>query len=145
MKKYIQNFILHGLVAFGFGPVVMAVIYLILYKCQVILTFSVPEVCLDIFSSALLAFIVGGANSIYKIERLPLSAAILIHGCTLYAAYLVIYLLNGWLKRSLTPILIFTGIFVVCYLIIWAILYHINKKKTDQLNEVLREKRNDRA
>ena len=140
MKTHIQNFIFHGLVALGFGPVVMATIYLILYKSQVILTLSVPEVCLGIFSSALLAFIVGGTNSIYKIERLPLSAAIFIHGCTLYITYLTIYLLNGWLKKSLTPILVFTGIFIVCYLIIWAILYNVNKKKTDRLNEVLREK-----
>ena len=47
-------------------------------------------------------------NIIYQIERLPLMMAILIHGGVLYLCYLGTYLLNGWLERDITPILVFS-------------------------------------
>ena len=37
-------------------------------------------------------------------------------------------------------ILVFSGIFVVGYFAIWAIIYSIIKKNTDQINELLKEK-----
>ena len=63
-----------------------------------------------------LAFIAGGMNVLYQIERLPLMLAILIHGGVLYASYLAMYLVNGWLQWGETPILAFTMIFVFGYL-----------------------------
>ena len=80
MKKNGLGFLNRGLVACGFGPIVLAVIYLILKGCGVIETLAVSEVCIGIFSLSALAFIAGGLTSIYKIERLPLMSAILIHG-----------------------------------------------------------------
>ena len=69
--------------------------------------------------------------------------AILIHGCVLYISYLGVYLLNGWLKWSATPLLVFSVIFVLGYLIIWAIIYSVIKRRTDQLNEILRKQQNN--
>ena len=137
MKKIALEFIRRGLVACGFGPMVLAVFYLILQKHAGIDTLTVRQVCLGIFSLSTLAFIAGGMNVIYQIERLPLMAAILIHGAALYISYLGTYLFNGWLEWGVTPILVFSGIFVLSYLVIWAIIYFITKKKTDKLNRVL--------
>lgn len=137
MKKIALEFIRRGLVACGFGPMVLAVFYLILQKHAGIDTLTVRQVCLGIFSLSALAFIAGGMNAIYQIERLPLMAAILIHGAALYISYLGTYLFNGWLEWGVTPILVFSGIFVLSYLVIWAIIYFITKKKTDKLNRVL--------
>jgi len=137
MKKIALEFIRRGLVACGFGPMVLAVFYLILQKHAGIDTLTVRQVCLGILSLSALAFIAGGMNVIYQIERLPLMAAILIHGAALYISYLGTYLFNGWLKWGVTPILVFSGIFVLSYLVIWAIIYFITKKKTDELNRVL--------
>jgi hypothetical protein len=67
--------------------------------------------------------------------------AILVHGGVLYASYLATYLLNGWLEWGTTPILVFTGIFVLCYLAIWAIIYSITRRNTARLNEMLQQKR----
>ena len=67
-------------------------------------------------------------------------AAVSIHGCVLYISYLVTYLLNGWLDWGVTPLLVFTGIFVLGYLIIWAIIYSIIRKNTNKINEVLKKK-----
>lgn len=99
-----------GLIACGFGPIVLAVLYLILQHRELIDTLSVNQVCIGIFSITLLAFVAGGMNVIYQIERLPLMVAILIHGLVLYVSYLGTYLLNKWLEFGLTPILVFTGI-----------------------------------
>lgn len=137
MKKIALEFIRRGLVACGFGPMVLAVFYLILQKHAGIDTLTVRQVCLGILSLSALAFIAGGMNVIYQIERLPLMAAILIHGAALYISYLGTYLFNGWLEWGVTPILVFSGIFVLSYLVIWAIIYFITKKKTDELNRVL--------
>ena len=133
MKKHILEFLRRGLTACGLGPMVLAIVYLVLP----VETLPVNEVCLGIFSLSALAFVAGGMNIVYQIERLPLMAAILIHGCVLYISYLATYLLNGWLEQGVTPILIFSGIFIAGYLVIWAIIYSTTKKRTKKLNSIL--------
>ena len=145
MKQFSLEFLRRGLVACGFGPVVLAVLYLILQESAGLETLTVKEVCTGILSLTILAFIAGGMNAIYQMERLPLMAAILIHGCVLYLGYLVTYLVNDWLELGTTPILVFSGIFVVGYLAIWAIIYCIIKRRTARLNEMLKQKQRNKA
>ena len=140
MKNIIKNFVFRGLVACGFGPIVLAVIYLILKQNNVIDILTVNQVCIGIFSISVLAFVSGGMNAIYQIERLPLMFAILIHGVVLYMTYLGTYLLNDWLALGTTPILVFTVIFIVGYLIIWAIIYFSVRTSTSKVNETLKIK-----
>ena len=140
MKRFITEFFRRGLIACGFGPIVLAVLYLILHYKGLIDTLTVNQVCTGIFSITVLAFTAGGMNAVYHIERLPLMSAILIHGVILYISYLSTYLLNDWLKLGLTPILVFSGIFVVGYLAVWAIIYCVTKRNTKKLNEMLKEK-----
>jgi len=140
MKKNILEFFRRGFVACGFGPIVLAILYLILQHQAVIETLTVNQVCLGIFSLSALAFIAGGMNVIYQIERLPLMVAILIHGSVLYVSYLVTYLLNDWLEWGVIPILIFSGIFILGYLVIWAIIYSLIKRRTEKLNMILKQK-----
>ena len=143
MKKNVLEFVRRGLVACGFGPLVLAVFYLILQHQGLVQTLTVSEVCLGIFSLSALAFIAGGMNVIYQVEQLPLMVAILIHGSVLYVSYLGTYLLNGWLERSATPIFVFSVIFVLSFLTIWAIIYSITKRNTEKLNEMLKKKQNN--
>ena len=140
MKKYVWEFARRGLVSCGFGPLVLAIIYLILHHTIDLQTLPAKEVCTGILSLFALAFIAGGMNFLYQIERLPLMLAILIHGGVLYLSYLGTYLLNGWLDKGWMPILIFTGIFLLGYLVIWAIIYAVNKKNTDKINQLLKDK-----
>ena len=140
MKKNILEFFRRGFVACGFGPIVLAVLYLILQHKAEIEVLTVNQVCLGIFSLSALAFIAGGMNVIYQIERLPLIVAILIHGGVLYISYLATYLLNNWLEWGAIPILVFSGIFIFGYLMIWAIIYCIIRKRTERLNEILKQK-----
>ena len=140
MKKIILEFFYRGFIAAGIGPIVLAIVYLILQHQAVVETLTVSEVCLGIFSLFALAFIAGGMNVIYQIERIPLMMAILIHGGVLYISYLSIYLLNDWLERGVTPILVFSAVFILGYLVIWVIIYSIIKKRTERLNIILKQK-----
>ena len=140
MKQYVLDFVRRGLIACGFGPMILAIFYLILQHQGAVETLTVDQVCLGIFSLSALAFIAGGMNVIYQLEQLPLMVAILIHGSVLYFSYLGTYLLNDWLEWGVTPILVFSGIFLLGYLVVWVIIFSTTKKNTDLLNEMLKKK-----
>lgn len=138
MKKFWKEFLLRGLLAAAGGPVVLAIIYGILGATGAVEFFTPNEVCLGILTITLLAFIVAGMTAIYQMEQLPLITAILLHGGALYIAYILTYLLNGWLLNQLKPILIFTGIFLASYALIWLIIYLVERNKTEKLNKMLK-------
>ena len=140
MKKNILEFVRRGMTACGIGPIVLAILYLILQHQGRLQTLTVNQVCLGIFSISMLAFVAGGMNVVYQMERVPLMAAITIHGGVLYVGYLITYLVNDWLQWGVTEILVFSGIFVLGYIIIWLIIYSIIKRNTEKINKVLQEK-----
>ena len=140
MKKYLLEFLRRGFAACGLGPLILAVLYLVLRQQVALQTLYVEQVCVGIFSLTALAFVAGGMNVIYQIERLPLMVAILIHGGVLYVSYLGTYLVNDWLEWGMAPVLVFSGIFVVGYLAIWAIIYSVIKRNTQELNDKLKKK-----
>ena len=139
MKHIIKDFLMRGMVAAGFGPLALVVFYLITAHHAGSEIISVSQVCTGILSLTALAFIAGGMNVIYQIERLPLMAAITVHGAVLYISYLATYLVNGWLEQGKKPILLFTVIFIAGYLAIWAVIYCITKRRTERLNEILKQ------
>ena len=140
MKKHIAEFVRRGVVAAGIGPIVLAVLYLILHKTAGLESLTVQEVCTGIFSITALAFVAGGLNAIYQIENLPLMLAIFIHGAVLYVGYLVTYLLNSWLKWDKISVIVFTCIFIIGFIVIWAIIYLTVIKNTKHVNEMLKKK-----
>ena len=146
MRKHLAEFCRRGLTACGFGPLVLAVLYLVLHRQGSLEILTVSQVCHGIFSLSALAFVAGGMNIVYQIEQLPLMMAILIHGSVLYVSYLLTYLVNGWLQRGTAPLLIFTGIFSLGYLAIWAVIYCVTRHNTKKLNARLRQvQQSDRA
>jgi len=140
MKKFTLEFLRRGFAVCGLGPMVLAFLYLILQRQAALETLTVNQVCIGIFSLTALAFIAGGMNTLYQIERLPLMVAILIHGSVLYVSYLATYLLNNWLEWGMIPIVVFSAIFVVGYIVIWAVIYSIIRRNTHRLNEGLKKK-----
>lgn len=140
MKKFMLDFLRRGAIACGFGPIILAIVYLILQKSTAIHSLTVNEVCVGIFSLTALAFIAGGMNAVYQIEQLPLMIAILIHGGVLYISYLGTYLINDWLDLGALPIIVFSAIFVAGYIVIWIIIYSITRKNIAKLNETLKKK-----
>ena len=140
MKKFWKEFFLRGLTCAAGGPVVLAIIYGILGATGAAESLSPREVCFGILSITLLAFIAAGMTAIYQMEQLPLPSMILLHGGALYIAYILTYLINGWLQSQLQAILIFTGIFIAGYALIWLIIYLIERRKAEKLNKLLKDK-----
>ena len=140
MKKFMLDFLRRGVMASGMGPIILAIVYIILKQTVEVETLSVDQVCIGVFSMTALAFIAGGMNAVYHVERLPLMTAILIHGMVLYFSYLGAYLLNDWLDFGMLPIIVFTAIFVIGYIVIWVIIYSIIKRNTAKINKILIEK-----
>ncbi len=140
MKKFWKEFFLRGLLCASSGPIVLAIIYGILGTTGAVENFSPNEVCIGILTITLLAFVAAGMTAIYQMEQLPLPIMILLHGGALYIAYILTYLINGWLQQQLIPILVFTGIFLAGYALVWLIIYCVTKAKTEALNQKLKEK-----
>ncbi len=140
MKKHIGDFCLRGLMAASGGPVVLAIIYGILGAVGTIETLSPGEVCKGILTITVMTFLAGGIGVIYQIERLPLCWAILVHGLVLYAAYILTYLVNGWLQSQWISVTVFTAIFVAGYAIIWGMIYLSIRRSTAKLNAQLKKK-----
>lgn len=141
MKKFWKEFLLRGLICAAGGPLVLAIIYGILGATGAAESFSPRQVCIGILTITLLAFIAAGMTAIYQIEQLPLPTMILLHGGVLYIVYILTYLLNGWVPNQLKPMLVFTGILIGGYGLIWTIIYNITRAKTKALNKKLKEKR----
>ena len=139
MKKHIRSFLLRGLCAAVFGPIVLAIVYFCLGQSGVTETLTVNEVSLGILSISLMAFVAAGVTEVYQIERLPVFTAALLHGAVLYLDYLLLYLLNGWLKQELTSFLVFTGIFVLGYALVWLVIYFSTRRKTIGLNKNMKK------
>lgn len=137
MKKYAAEFVKRGLVAAWAGPVIIAIIYAILGANGTIETLTVQEVCLAVISSMVMAFIAAGITMVYQVEHLPLPMAALIQAGVLYLDYLLVYLINGWLKNQLSVIMGFTVIFAAGYALIWLVIYQVIKRQIKQVNSKL--------
>lgn len=137
MKKFIKDFALRGMIAAGFGPLILVTIYLGLQLSKTVTNLSVAQVNLNIISSLILAFIAGGISAIFRVERISIGTATLIDAVVIYFDYLVIYLINDWIKAQVIPLIIFTIIYIVGYLIIWLIIYHQVKTQVKNINQKL--------
>lgn len=138
--KFLKNFALRGMIAMGFGPIVLAIIYLILGLTGVATNIGVYEMVVGVLTITVLAFMCGGMTAVYQIESLGLSKAITMHGITLYIAYAVIYIVNGWLKEGLISFIVFTVIFIVGYALVWLVIYLITRNGANKLNSKLKNR-----
>lgn len=138
MKKYLKEFLHRGLIFGGFGPIILAIIYIILQKTITSFSLSGSEVSLGIVSIYILAFLHAGASVFNQIEAWSLPKSLLYHFGTLYLAYVICYLINSWIPFDLKIILIFSVIFILLYFIIWITVYYIVKLSAKKLNEKLK-------
>lgn len=137
MKDFIKNFVKSGLQAAGFGPLILVIFYSIYSFTIKFQTISVQDVNKNIISSLLLAFIAGGINAIFKVERIPFGLATTIDAIVIYLDYLLFYILNDWIKLQMIPFLVFTVLYIIGYLIIWLCIYHKVKNQVQKLNQKL--------
>ena len=138
MNKYLKQFFLRGLMFGGFGPIIAGIIYFCISLSIDNFALTGLEVLLGIISTYILAFVHAGVSVFNQIENWPIAKSLLLHMGTLYIAYILCYLVNSWIPFEPTVLLIFTGIFIAAYLIIWAIVYFSVKATTKKFNKKLK-------
>ena len=134
--KYVKEFLKRGVMAAWGGPVILAIVYLILEKVGVVTTLTVSQVVLAIISMTIMAFIAAGISFVYQVEQLPLAIATIIQMAVLYFDYLLFYRLNGWVPNE--GLITFTVIFFAGFVVIWLIVYFCAvRPSVRKLNEKL--------
>ena len=138
MNKYIKEFLHRGLIFGGFGPIVAAIVYLVLGFTVDGFTLTGSEVFIAVVSTYLLAFVHAGVSVFNQIEHWPIAKSILFHFAALYVAYTVVYLINAWIPFDPIVLLIYTGAFVVTYAVIWIIVLVTTRGTKKSLNDSLK-------
>ena len=137
MKKYVKEFLHIGLIFGGFGPVVVGIVYAILWAILPDITVTGAQMCTTIISSYLLAFVHAGASVFNRIESWSVPKSLFWHLLTLYVAYVTCYLVNTWIPFNAMVILIFTGIFAVTYFVVWLTVFLCVKSAQKKMNAKL--------
>lgn len=138
MNKYLKDFLHRGLMFGGFGPIVLGIVYFVLSKTLDDFVLGANEVLLGIVSVYMLAFVQAGASVFNQIEEWPLPKSLLFHFLTLYAAYVLCYVLNSWIPFVPKILLIFTAVFAAIYFVIWITVYLSVKAASKKFNAKLR-------
>lgn len=135
--KYFKKFMLRGLIAMGFGPIILIFIYFGLDQANVIHSIPIPTLNLAIVSCLLIGFIEGGIGVVYQIDRLSLGKATLIQSLVIYFSLLFFYYLNSWIPQNWTGFGIFSAIYWIAYGIIWVIIYKSVRDYVKKVNSKL--------
>ena len=137
MNKYVKEFLHRGLMFSGFGPIIAAIIYLVLSYSIKDFSLGGIEIFTAVLSTYILAFVHAGSSVFNQIEHWGIMKGLLWQLGLLYAAYLLCYLINSWLPFDIAVVAIFTSIFVATYLVIWGIVYLCTKGNAKKLSEKL--------
>ena len=132
MKGVVKDFLRRGMLFAWGGPAVVAFVWLCLDRSGELTAFTPGEAVLGIYSSTVLAFVAAGITVVYQLEQLPKPMAGLIHLAVLYVDYLVVYLLNGWIKPEVVAA--FSAIFALGFGLIWGGVYLAVSRNVSKMN-----------
>ena len=135
MNKYVKEFFHRGLIFGGFGPIILGIIYMIISKTVPGFSLNAEEVLFGIVSVYLLAFVQAGATVFNQIEEWSLPKSVFCHFLSLYAVYVLCYIVNTWIPFDPKVILIFTLIFAGVFFAIWFTVYFCVKSTSKKFNK----------
>lgn len=142
MNKYVKEYLHRGLLFGGFGPIIAGIVFIAIQLSGVTISLDGVQVFVAVVSTYLLAFTQAGASVFNQIERWGIARSVAAHFISIYTVYLACYLINRWLPLRWDIILLFTGIFLLVYAVIWLTVYLIVRRTSRNLNKSM-EKFND--
>lgn len=138
MNIYVKEFIKRGLMFSGLGPVTAALVIFIISHFEENLHLEASQVLIMTVSTYILAFVQAGATVFNQIEHWSVPKSLACHFSSLYAVYVLSYLVNTWIPFNINVILVFTAIFVVTFFVIWTTVFlavrHLSKKLNKNLH-----------
>ncbi len=138
MNQYVKSFFHRGLVFGGFGPIVVAIVFMCISFGNDDFRLNALQILLATVSSYLLAFVQAGVTVFNQIEHWSTVKSLLCHFSTLYAAYSVCYVVNSWIPFEPMVLVIFTAVFVLLFLAIWGIVYFSVRSTSKKFNSQLK-------
>lgn len=138
MNRYLKDFLHRGLIFGGFGPIVVAIVFMCISLADRGFSLTASQILLATVSSYLLAFIQAGVTVFNQIEHWSTVKSLLCHFVTLYAAYSVCYVVNSWIPFEPMVLVIFSAVFVVLFFVIWTIVYLSVRATSKRLNSQLK-------
>ena len=138
MNSYLKDFLHRGLIFGGFGPIVVAIVFMCISLSDRGFSLTASQILLATVSSYLLAFIQAGVTVFNQIEHWSTVKSLLCHFVTLYATYSVCYVVNSWIPFEPMVLVIFSVIFAVLFFVIWTIVYLSVKVTSKRFNSQLK-------
>lgn len=138
MNQYVKSFLHRGLVFGGFGPIVVAIVFMCISFGIDDFCLAASQVLLATVSSYLLAFVQAGVTVFNQIEHWSTVKSLLCHFVTLYAAYSVCYVVNSWIPFEPMVLVIFSAVFALLFFAIWAIVYFSVRSTSKKFNSQLK-------
>lgn len=138
MNRYLKDFLHRGLIFGGFGPIVVAIVFMCISLADRGFSLTASQILLATVSSYLLAFIQAGVTVFNQIEHWSTVKSLLCHFVTLYATYSVCYVVNSWIPFEPMVLVIFSVIFAVLFFVIWTIVYLSVRATSKRFNSQLK-------
>lgn len=137
MNKYIKDFLKRGMMFSGLGPVTAGLVIFIISLFEENVQLNGVQVLIMIISTFLLAFVQAGATVFNQIEHWSVPRSLACHFSTLYAAYVLCYIVNSWIPFDITVVIVFSIIFIISFFAIWITVYLCVKLLSKRLNKNL--------
>lgn len=138
MNRYLKDFLHRGLIFGGFGPIVVAIVFMCISLADRGFSLTASQILLTTVSSYLLAFVQAGVTVFNQIEHWSTVKSLLCHFVTLYATYSVCYVVNSWIPFEPMVLVIFSAVFVLLFFVIWGIVYLSVKATSKRFNSQLK-------
>lgn len=135
MNQYVKAFLHRGMLFGGFGPIIAAIVFAILGITLPDFTLTGGQVLMAVVSTYILAFVQAGVSVFNQIEHWSVGKSLFFHLTILYITYAGCYLLNTWIPFEPMVLVIFSGIFIVCYFVIWLTVYFSVKAAAKRFNK----------
>lgn len=138
MNRYLKDFLHRGLIFGGFGPIVVAIVFMCISLADRGFSLTASQILLATVSSYLLAFVQAGVTVFNQIEHWSTVKSLLCHFVTLYATYSVCYVVNSWIPFEPMVLVIFSAVFAVLFFVIWTIVYLSVRATSKRFNSQLK-------
>lgn len=139
MNIYVKEFFKRGFMFSGLGPVTAATVIFIISRFETDIRLDGVQVLIMAASTYILAFVQAGATVFNQIEHWSVPKSLACHFSSLFAVYVLCYLVNTWIPFDINVILIFTLIFVITFFIIWTAVFLAVRHLSKKLNKNLRK------
>ena len=123
----------------GLGPMVAGIVFAILGATIKDFHIDGWQILMAIVSTYLLAFVQAGASVFNQIENWGIAKSLACHFGSIYAVYMLTYVVNSWIPFEPMVVVIFTALFAVMYAVIWLTVFLVIRKTEKKLNKKVKE------